>query len=98
MPRRFRGELPRGTVGRGAEIVGRNPSNPRLAMFVAGVPPVRRASNVIICCARFHHDSVQDMRMGKGGSQEARRSKMARPTGDAPHEGLLKVGKAGLGV
>ena len=32
------------TVGRGAEIVGRNPLNPRLAMFVAGAPPVRRAS------------------------------------------------------
>ena len=42
VPRRFRGELPRGTVGRGAEIVGRNPINPRLAMFVAGGPPVRK--------------------------------------------------------
>ena len=39
----FVGELPRGAAGRGAEIAGRNPINPRLAMFVAGAPPVRRA-------------------------------------------------------
>ena len=42
--RRIRGEFRRGTVGRGAEVVGRHPIHPGLAMFMASTFPVRRAT------------------------------------------------------
>ena len=42
--RRIRGEVSRGTVGRGAEILARHPSHLGLAMFMASASLVRRAT------------------------------------------------------